>query len=79
MGKKGKGGGKKGKKGKNDKKGYTKMTNLSIFCGLFIICINLTRAKKAAKEESIAKMAEQNAQIWEARLKMTEFQKEHYM
>jgi hypothetical protein len=34
--------------------------------------------KNDDKEESIAKMAERNSNIWDARLKMAEFQKEHY-
>lgn len=36
------------------------------------------KVKDEAKDESIAKMAERNSNIWEAKLKMTEFHKEHY-
>ena len=36
------------------------------------------KKKNAEKEESISKMAERNSNIWEARLKMAEFQKDHY-
>lgn len=36
------------------------------------------KSKDEGKEESISKMAERNSNIWEAKLKMTEFHKEHY-
>jgi hypothetical protein len=36
------------------------------------------KKKNEEKDESVAKMAARNSNIWEARLKMTEFHKEHY-
>ncbi len=52
--------------------------NLRLELIIKLILIQLYSKKDEKKEESITKMAERNSNIWEAKYKMSEFQKDHY-